>query len=82
MRGEFAFDEHSHNQGSAGFGPYELYMLLVSTLSIIVLAADSLLSLSGEVHDVLAVTETALSSAGFGSFHDRSSQSRISTSAT
>ena len=35
-------------------------MLLVSTLSIIVLAADSLLLLSGDVHDVLAVTDTAL----------------------
>lgn len=42
------------------FGPYELYMLVLSLFSLFVLAADTLLSLSTSAHDVLSVTDTVL----------------------
>jgi voltage-gated potassium channel len=42
------------------FGPYDFYMLVISTFSIIVLATDSLLNVPVGVHEVLAYTDTAL----------------------
>ena len=42
------------------FGPYELYMLILSILSIALLAADTLLPLTEPTHDVLSYADAAL----------------------
>ncbi len=44
----------------ATFGPYDLYVLCISVFAVLVLAADSLLSLSAGAHDVLEFTDTVL----------------------
>ena len=42
------------------FGPYELYMLVLSGFSILVLAADTLLTLPDSAHDVLTYTDAGM----------------------
>ena len=41
------------------FGPYDLYILIVSVASLAVLAADSLLALTAATHEVLGVIDAA-----------------------
>ena len=50
------------------FGAYELYMLLLSAFSILVLAADTLLPLPGAIKDVLMYTDAGLCILFFGDF--------------
>jgi len=50
------------------FGPYELYMLVLSVFSIGVLTADTLLSLSDELHQVLSYTDFVLCVLFFSDF--------------
>ena len=46
--------------GIAAIGPYELYMLILSTFAIAVLVADWILALSPATHNVLQTTDTLL----------------------
>ena len=50
------------------FGPYELYMLVLSAFSILVLAADTLLPLPTAVQDVLMYTDAGLCVLFFADF--------------
>lgn len=54
--------------GSLTFGPYDLYILALSILAIVVLAADSLLTLDGDVHEVLGYFDTGLCVLFFADF--------------
>jgi voltage-gated potassium channel len=44
----------------AAIGPYDFYMLVLSTFAIAVLAADWMLTLSPAMHDVLETTDAVL----------------------
>lgn len=50
------------------FGAYELYMLVLSAFSILVLAADTLLPLPGTIKDVLMYTDAGLCILFFADF--------------